>query len=355
MVAVAAIVVWESYRVGTMLGRADQRLVGLAWDYHRRIEQTRARGTARSLASFVRTHIDPDLRWRRLRVCDWTAADLEAWLRWRVDQDDAPKTVRKYLSYWTGIGDYAVSRGQLAKNPARLIDRSILPRNRVVDDTRAAAEVLSLPDIARLIRSPLIPFERRALWCAALTTGMRPGELFGQEWRDLDDGGLCIRRQHNRGRTLPTKTTATHWVPLHAELERDLVALAIRFAAVFGRPHQPDDPIFWRAKPWREVGRWTHTTALRKWHADLELLGIAHPASGKRRLHATRHTFISRLLAAGAQAIHVERLTHAPSKRTAFSYYVHHDRDRLRATVAQLNLPEVDLSPPAQLDLPFGR
>lgn len=115
------------------------------------------------------------------------------------------------------------------------------------------------------------------------------------------------------------------------------------------RPRQPADASFvqlrdaYRAHERATRGAWrlwAETTALRTWHRALVELGIPHPATGPRRLHATRHTFVSQALRADAQERALEPVTHTAGaerdRSRAFGLYAHLDWSDSCRAVAKL-------------------
>jgi integrase len=121
-----------------------------------------------------------------------------------------------------------------------------------------------------------------------------------------------------------------------------LIKARARIEERIERALRPTDPIccYFRGYYPTEPLRWAQTSALRAWHRDLEQLGVPHPISGPRRLHSTRHTFITHLLRAGAQREAVKEITHTKGRaRDAFDLYDHHiDWDSLCAAVARLEV-----------------
>lgn len=84
---------------------------------------------------------------------------------------------------------------------------------------------------------------------------------------------------------------------------------------------------------------WGQTTLLRRWHEVLERAGVAHPATGPRRLHAARHTFASLLVRAGAAGRSVRAITHdSTADGSTFARYVHLDWSSLCEAVLKLEI-----------------
>jgi integrase len=101
------------------------------------------------------------------------------------------------------------------------------------------------------------------------------------------------------------------------------------FKARFERDSAPTDPLCVYT-PYGTGGwptqRWSERTALRWWRLDLEFLGVPHPSCGPRRVHATRHSWASIAINAGASAWAAEAITHASSRGrrgSSFFDYAH--------------------------------
>jgi len=118
--------------------------------------------------------------------------------------------------------EFAVARGWLAENPARLIDLPAAPRphpdfnvlepSRVEAVARAVAQ-LSDYDLPRMRDGEVHPHlrkvmeRRRALYADAVRfsayTGLRVGELRGLRWRDIDFTGHALRIARNNPSSQP--------------------------------------------------------------------------------------------------------------------------------------------------------
>jgi integrase len=213
---------------------------------------------------------------------------------------------------------------------------------------RAASEVLSLGEVALLLRSPGIPLARRRLWAVLLLTGARLGEASELRVEDIQPGRplrrlVIARAWHAKSGVIVTpKTGAIRYVPVHPALEAMLGEAAGWFAASFRRWPGPEDLLIpFRATDERrpEPRPWCSRTALKAWHRDLDLLGIAHPTAAKRREHAARHTFASLLVRGGANDVAARSLTHASKTRDARDLYVHLDWASLCDAVLKIELP----------------
>jgi integrase len=123
-------------------------------------------------------------------------------------------------------------------------------------------------------------------------TGVRPGEAFGAEWRDVDleRRMLMVRRAFAKGRLKQYgKTTGSRRaVPLRARVVASLELLENRRGIVFPAPGGGRI----------EINNWRS----RQWAPALEAAGVKH-----RRIYDLRHTYATWSLAAGVDIFTLAR------------------------------------------------
>jgi integrase len=185
-----------------------------------------------------------------------------------------------------------MSEGLLERDPL-----AFLPKMRTTPGIRTPAdnarEVLELADVRRLVTDPQV--KHPEVWAFLLTTGCRVGEAAAVTANDIRAHGdvsvLTVRAQkHARwGDVRETKAVSVR------EVVMPTWAVPTKF------------PLF-------EV---SESRVLQWWHADLKRLGIA-----SRRVHATRHTFITVLARLGVGVEIIRDMTH-PRGSDAFSQYLH--------------------------------
>jgi integrase len=99
------------------------------------------------------------------------------------------------------------------------------------------ATVLTPAQIALLVKNLLSPYREMCLLAA--TTGLRPSELWGLRWQDVDERGVHVRQRLYRRHVGPTKTTkAVRDIPLAPEV----------FEQVNRLRQEPDSLVFHGAK-----------------------------------------------------------------------------------------------------------
>src|SRR4030042_5996392 len=85
--------------------------------------------------------------------------------------------------------------------------------------------VILKPEDARALLDAAATQKDRALFMAAILTGMREGELLGLKWEDFDwrNGQVYVRRTYNHGRFYEPKTkTSRRKIDMAPELIQEL-------------------------------------------------------------------------------------------------------------------------------------
>jgi integrase len=175
--------------------------------------------------------------------------------------------------------DRAVAKGWLESNPARAVD--------LLREERPDIDPLSLDEVRRMLADGLQHDEERRFFAVALFSGLRPGELIGLQWHDLDWPRklIAVRRTVSRFGTGPTKTVESRRdVQMLPVVERALSAQRassrLRGAWIFpNRDGGPLDLTNLRERVWRPAVR----------RAKLR----------SRPLYQSRHSFVTLMLGAG--------------------------------------------------------
>jgi integrase len=241
-------------------------------------------GTLSDYESYLRVHLLPVFGAKRLD--EVTADDIEAFMMATLGTGRARKSVVNYLGVLHAIYTYAVKRGWCTANPVAAVDK---PRIRREPEIRylAAAELDAL--IEATPSTPLGAVER-VLYLTAAMTGMRRGELLALRWRDVDaDAGVVrVRRTYTRGTFGTPKTRrSSRAVPLAERVREELQRHR-------GRSGSSGDYDLVFAHP--VTGRVLDPSRVRKrFQAAARRAGL-RPV----RFHDLRHTFGTRMAAAGA-------------------------------------------------------
>lgn len=311
---------WQDYVPERTQG--DPTIAELAERYL--IEQER-RGVRdlRRYQDVIRLHIVPELGGLRVRA--FGVDEATGWIRWlRAESGLANKTINLIVGFARGVLDLAVP-GVVALNPLRCLPRGTLPSKRRAINPEA--EVMTPEQVNRLFACGRVTPFRRAMWTTALMSGARSGELSALAWKDIDREpdlpALCIERSYDghRDSTGETKTGTTRRVPIHPELGRVLEhhRTAV-WPTLFGREPCLEDLLFPIERS-GELHPHRNSILRRWWQEDLDAAEISD-----RRLHATRHNFVTLLRRAGAPVDAIRPLTHArDSDRDVFGSYSHLD------------------------------
>jgi len=163
---------------------------------------------------YLRAHFLPFFGEERL-LHTIRPVDLERYKQERLGVGARPVTVNKELAVLSKIFREAVEWGRLRVSPFLGVHRVPLDRD---PETRAllSEEAARLLDAAR--EDPFGAF----LWIG-LHTGMRPSEILGLRWEDVDFRKNSIAVVHREDRSV--KTRRTRYVAVHPDLRAYLLGL----------------------------------------------------------------------------------------------------------------------------------
>lgn len=103
----------------------------------------------------------------------------------------SPKTIRHHYCTLNLIFEYAVKIDYIQSNPMKKIDVPKLIRHKV--DAFSKGEVLTfINEVEKL------PQKQKAMYMILLTTGIRRGECFGLQWKDVDLENKLITIERDR-------------------------------------------------------------------------------------------------------------------------------------------------------------
>jgi integrase len=252
----------------------------------------------------LRVHVLPILGQKRIDSV--SRKDIRELVeRLRAKADLASKTVRNIYGTLRTLFRDAVIEELVQIDPC-VLPKGTLPSPRELSNspTRRRPSIFTRDEIRVLLTDERIPSDRRLFYALLLLTGMRHGEAAGRRWKDLDEAAaplaaLTVATQYG-DRALKTKTPRV--VPVHPVLGELLSEWKLSgFQQCFARPATPDDFIC----PSRLGGPRARGTSLRNLQEDCAATGIT-----ARRVHDSRHTFISLARRDGARKEVLERVTH---------------------------------------------
>lgn len=265
---------------------SDRRVtVAEAGDHH--LEQLSIKGrkatTIEAVESVLRVHLVPHFGDRSLDRID--VAGVERFIAAESRAGLAPKSIRNYLGTLHSIFELAIRNGWARENPVKAATKP---------EATSASEIhfLTLEEVeAVLVAVPddVLGGIERTMYLAAAMTGLRQGELLGLRWSDVDwlAGKVRVRRAYVRGEYgAPKSRRGFRAVPLADRVGAELEALSQRSAfttdddLVFGHPH---------------TGTPLDRSKVRKrFKAAIKRAGVRDV-----RFHDLRHTFGTRMAAAG--------------------------------------------------------
>jgi len=243
------------------------------------------RGSISGYECQLRCHLLPAFGERPLNAI--SPEEIEAFIANQRERGQAVNSVLRQIGLLGAIFNYEIKRGRCERNPLRMID---MPRQVQPDEIH----YLTVQELERLIE--VVPLCRtlgrlqRVLYLTAAMTGLRRGELLALRWQDVDFnvGVVRVRRSYGRGEFgTPKSRRSNRAVPLAERVRRELERH--RLQSVFTAPH---DLVF--AHPLS--GRVLDPSRIRKeFQADRQAAGLR-----PLRFHDLRHTFGTRMAAAGA-------------------------------------------------------
>jgi integrase len=261
-------------------------------------------GTLSDYESHLRCHLVPFFGLRSLDEID---VDLvEAFIAFKRDEGKAIKSIRNFLGLLHAIFALAMKRGWCATNPVAAVDKPRNPHNhdiRYLNSDELELLLLATTD------DELGQLER-ALYLTAAMTGLRRGELLALRWQDVDwDAGVVrVRRTFSRGQFgTPKSRRSSRAVPLAARVIATLQDHQQR-----SQFQDEVDLVF--AHP--QLGQVLDPSKVRKrFQAAARRAGL-RPV----RFHDLRHTFGTRMAAAGAPLRAIQEWMGHSDQRTTLIY-----------------------------------
>jgi len=265
-----------------------------------------ARTTLASYASLWDAHVLPRLGATPLRELD--PLSLTAFRAELTATGVGPASTRRVMVILQGVLERAVEWQRIPANPARAVRKPPQRRERAV-------RPLTPLDVER-VRAHLLDCgrPRDAVLVSVLAyAGLRPGEALALTWSHTRERTILVERAVALGELKTTKTARTRTVRLLAPLAADLLEWRI------SRGGPADDALVfpgrggavWGDDAWRYWRRRVFTPAAKA-------AGLDSPV----RPYDLRHSFVSLLLAEGANVVEIARQAgHSPTM--TLSTYAH--------------------------------
>ena len=174
-------------------------------------------------------------RWGAVRLIDIRAGMLETWRNELLAEGNGASTVRKALLVLGIVFRFAMRDHIVSVNPASFVKKPTVAQ-------RKGAHQRLTPDQLALLFTHTTGRSRIAVRIAA-TTGMREGELFGLQWRDVDLKGrmASVQRQFTHGEMVefPKTDAGCRDIGIDAKLATELTAWKLQQKA----EHRTDDSL----------------------------------------------------------------------------------------------------------------
>jgi integrase len=274
-----------------------------------------------------------------------TADELAGYMHARASAGRSPKTISNHMVFAHAVFAYAVKRGWAHANPVAALDR---PRS---SGANPDIRFLTLDEVEALIRA--VPDDHLGavegvLYLTAAMTGLRLGELIALRWLDVDwpVAQIRVRQSYSRDTWGTPKTLASaRAVPLAdrlaGELDRHFQRSAFTGdgALVFAHP---------------VLGSPLDASKLRKrFYRAMRAAGMGHRCGRKNGItfHSFRHTFATRMAAAGAPLRALQEwLGHKDPKTTEVYRHYAPDPTGAAALVERAFAPQPGANPGANLN-----
>jgi integrase len=265
----------------------------------------RKKTTISDYRSTLRVHLVPFFGSRSL---DGIGVELvEAFISAKQKEGKASKSISNYVGLLYSIFGYAVKRGWARSNPVALAEK---PRVEVRDADIRYLEIEELEELILAVPDDEVGEVERVLYRTAAMTGLRRGELLALRWRDVDwaSGVIRVRRSYTRGEFgSPKSRRSIRAVPLAD-------ALATELERNFERSRFKGDEDLVFAHPL--LGTVLDPSKLQKrFNRAAQRTGLRHI-----RFHDLRHTFGTRMAAAGAPLRSIQEWMGHRDHRTTLIY-----------------------------------
>jgi integrase len=262
------------------------------------------RTTLMDYESYTRVHLVPAFGATQLEAI--TIELIEEFIAAKRQEGKAVKGIVNYLGLLHAMFAFAARRGWCTRNPVALVDK---PRGRRNLDIRFL-EVEELEALLAATPADDRGMTERVLYLTAAMTGLRRGELLALRWQDIDwtAGVGRVRRNYTRGQFgTPKSRRSSRAVPL-AQRVRDELELHHQRTHF----HEPADLVFCHP----QLGVVLDPAKLRKRFQEAARRAGLRPV----RFHDLRHTFGTRMAAAGAPLRWIQEWLGHSDYRTTLLY-----------------------------------
>jgi integrase len=301
------------------------------------VQRDQRHSTVLSYEVILHRWIEPCTELMKRPIAELTPADGAAFVNWLTQRPGSAVARNKALRQLGRILKRARQLGLLERDPLLGIRAFTDESVELIEQREQELGAWTLEERDRLIESAtaIAPWQGAAV-TVAFFTGLRRGELFGLQWRDIDFEGdkMLIRRSLRPTSIYPVTRLAavfaTNRIPSGNQHE-SLPKTAGSRGAIEMLPEVRDALLGQRERlgaafllscPWvfpNEHGdgpQQVHNFSKRLWSRIVELAGVPY-----RAMKQTRHTFAVLALQAGAELVWVQRqLRHASMQMLVNNY-----------------------------------
>jgi integrase len=255
-------------------------------------------------------HLAPFLG--HLRPAEVTQATVRALVEAKLAEKLTPQTVGNIVRVLSTFYTDLIEQGHAMSNPARSLPRSTRRLIKGTHDPKQTPFLERHADIASIYAQLAQPFA--TIFAVGALAGLRPGEIVGLEWGDVDLGArrMLVQRQVRHGKVGPTKSGKPRLVPIIAPLAKILGEwkLATGGEGLMFRP----------LTPWRKRSHFIKDTSVReKLREAFKACGLPESLTW---YNVSRHTYASQhVMGGGSLATLREILGH--SSVTVTERYAH--------------------------------
>jgi len=260
--------------------------------------------TYKQYKGHINNHLKPYFEGRRINRINYD--EVEKFISHCFDCEITIPTMKKILVNLGAIMTYAVRKRYIDYNPVREVEK---PKGQSEHEEGNGLSILTPNEILAL--SDAAPdIKHKTLFMAAVTTGLRQGELLGMKWIDIDwfNNQFHVNRTYNHFRFYEPKTkTSKRRVDVPPQMMKQLKKWKLAC------PVNGLDLVFpnENGKPMSSLNMYN-----RKFLPAMEKAG-----SKRIRFHDLRHTYASLLIDQGENVKYIQKqLGHASIKLTLDTY-----------------------------------
>lgn len=189
-------------RVNALAGQQSQRemTVGEFWDetYLPHIEKTKKPSTINGYKKMWKSHLSP--AFAGVSLSTYKTSQATALLTALADRDLSGRTIAHIRSLGSAVFRHAKQLGFIDDNPWRDAGSLTPPRS------TGATHAYSLEEAEGITSALVSRTDAQLAFALATFCGLRPGEISGLKWDDVDNDWIHVRRSSWRGIVGKTKT-----------------------------------------------------------------------------------------------------------------------------------------------------